>query len=153
MGRFARIDSRFEKKKNLLLTFQKNGIAARIGRESREFQCESERRHYSRESGQVHQKLRIVCPLSAEIPHLGSVPSAQPSGGQNTPTKIGQYFEFSEFTSLGCCSLEWPDPSGPLNRWPKRHRARPGQSLILNKSKLWQASPRTIGIGRWQSCS
>ena len=34
----------------------KIGIAARIGRESREFQCESERRGDSRESGQVLQK-------------------------------------------------------------------------------------------------
>ena len=29
----------------------------------------------------------------------------------------GQKFEFSEFTSLGCWSLEWRDLSGPLKFW------------------------------------
>ena len=55
MGRFARIDS--QKKKNLFLFSFANRpsrkwIAARIGRESREFECESERRRDSCESGQ-----------------------------------------------------------------------------------------------------
>ena len=66
----------------LRIDLPKNGIAARIGRKSREFQCESERRRDSRESGQVLQKkvsfcesiranlrnvgMRIACPLSTE---------------------------------------------------------------------------------------
>ena len=43
--------NRFSLRKNLLFANRpsKNGIAARIGRESREFQCESERRRDSRE--------------------------------------------------------------------------------------------------------
>ena len=51
--------NRFSLRKNPVFcesTFQKNGTAARTGRESREFQCESERRPDLRESGQVLQK-------------------------------------------------------------------------------------------------
>ena len=43
-------------KKTLQIDLPKNGIAARTGRESREFQGESERRRDSSESGQVLQK-------------------------------------------------------------------------------------------------
>ena len=50
VGRFARIDSRFGNPFFCESTFQK-WIAARFGRESREFECESERRCDSRESG------------------------------------------------------------------------------------------------------
>ena len=61
---------------------------------------------------------------NTEFPHLGSLPS----GGQNfTYTDSGQWFEFSGSTSLGCRSLEWRDPSGPLkscNNTPLRRVLR-----------------------------
>ena len=59
VGRLAQIDSRFGKK--FANRHSTNGIAARIGRESRELQSESERRRDSRESGQVLQKFVFLC--------------------------------------------------------------------------------------------
>ena len=56
MGRFERIDSRLKKEVFLANRPSRKWISARIGRESREFECESERRRDSRESGQVFQK-------------------------------------------------------------------------------------------------
>ena len=76
VGRFARIDSRFarasrifsanrfslrEKRPFFANRPSRKWIAARIGRESREFECESERRRDSRESGQVLQKYVFSC--------------------------------------------------------------------------------------------
>ena len=51
----------------LRVDLPKKGIAARTGHESREFQCESERRRDSRESGQVLQKLASFANRFARI--------------------------------------------------------------------------------------
>ena len=50
------LSKRKKKSFSLRIDLPKKGIAARTGRESREFQCESERTCDSRESGQVLQK-------------------------------------------------------------------------------------------------
>ena len=96
VGRFARIDSRcacefsasqFLLQKNRYFANQpsRKWIAARTGRESCEFECESERRRDSRESGQVLQTRSLFANRFARI---HSCESAKRWCANRRPTKF-----------------------------------------------------------------
>ena len=90
----------------------------------------------SRECRCFKQALSDLWPKKRKITKISEFPSGRLgsfSGGglskhtNSTPrefafsqTKIGQYFEFSEFASLGCWSLECRDLSGPLKPFAMR---------------------------------
>ena len=115
VGRFARIDSRFERTSFLRIDLPKNGIAARIGRESREFQCESERRRDSCESGQVLQNWHfsanrfaricqtLVCELPAHYVHISGQMSR--FSNKSGPPKKGSWIHFFSLILLLLNSL------------------------------------------------
>ena len=107
VGQFAWIDSRFRKKTSVANRLSRKWIAARTGRE---FECESERRRASRESGQVLQKWFFLANRFARVDSRESAKRWPTISLRCSPWTCGQevrtlHLTFSPQSSLATTSV------------------------------------------------